>query len=97
MVVATDTDVLVLAIAMSVKLLGIELWLAFGHGKNFHYIPAHEIAYNLGSSNSNAILFFHALTGCDTISYLWCWQEQLLLSGKPIHTFHMFSLNWETN
>ena len=69
MVVATDTDVLVLAIAMSVELPGVELWLAFGHGKNFRYIPAHQIAYNLGMSNSNGILFFHDYTGCDTVSF----------------------------
>lgn len=34
----------------------------------FRYIPAHEIAHNLGPSKSMALPAFHALTGCDTVS-----------------------------
>ena len=63
---ATDTDVLVLAIAS--KLSTIELWLAFGHGNHFCYISAHDIAHKLGSVVSQGLPFFHALTGCDTVS-----------------------------
>ena len=32
---ATDTDVVALAIATASKLPGIELYIAFGHGKTF--------------------------------------------------------------
>ncbi len=44
---ATDTDVLVLAVAVASVLDGCELWLAFGHGVKFRNIPAHVIAANL--------------------------------------------------
>ncbi len=63
-----DTDVVVLAIA-HVSELGIEeLWVAFGTGKNFRYIPAHEIAKSLGPDKSKALPVLHAFTGCDTVS-----------------------------
>ncbi len=68
MIRTVDTDVLVLAIA-NVQKIGIEeLWLAFGVGKHFRYIPAHQIASTLGFNMSVALPFFHALTGCDTVS-----------------------------
>ena len=41
-----DTDVVVLAVAVVQQLAQrqqIELWIAFGCGKDFKYIPAHEI------------------------------------------------------
>ena len=39
-----DTDILVLAIAY-VERLGVqELWVAFGTGKKFRYLAAHEIS-----------------------------------------------------
>lgn len=59
---------MVLAIA-HVSELGIEeLWVAFGTGKNFRYIPAHEIAKSLGPDKSKALPVLHAFTGCDTVS-----------------------------
>ena len=40
-----DTDVVVLAVMVVQKLpAGDELWVAFGTGKNYRYIAAHEIA-----------------------------------------------------
>ena len=63
-----DTDVVVLTISI-VQLLGnIELWIAFGTGKDFRYIPVHEIASALGPRKSAALPIFHAYTGCDTVS-----------------------------
>ena len=47
---------------------GCELWLAFGTGKSFRYLAAHQIAASLGSQMSCALSMFHALTGCDTVS-----------------------------
>ena len=52
MVHATDTDVLVLAIATAKVLEGCEIWLAFGNGNNFRYIAAHTIAVVLGEDYS---------------------------------------------
>ncbi len=65
---ATDTDVLVLAIATASMLEESEIWLAFGHAKNFRYIAAHSIAAVLGDDRSKALLFVHAVSGCDTVS-----------------------------
>ncbi len=63
-----DTDFVVLSIAV-VHQIGIaELWLAFGTGKHYRYIAAHEIAAFLGPLKSKALPMFHALTGCDTTS-----------------------------
>ena len=38
-VLTVDTDVVVLAIAMFDQISPEELWIAFGTGSNFHYIP----------------------------------------------------------
>ena len=46
----------------------LELWVAFGTGKKFRYIPAHEIAVSLGPDMSQALPIFHAYTGCVTVS-----------------------------
>ena len=43
-----DTDVVVLAVAAADKLDVQKLWAAFGTGKNFRYIPVHEISISLG-------------------------------------------------
>ena len=69
MIRTVDTDVVVLAVSV-VKDLGqeTELWLAFGTGKNFRYIAAHEIAVGLGPQKAKALPMFHSLTGCDTVS-----------------------------
>ena len=67
-----DTDVLVLATAAYYNLQTdestLELWVAFGTGTHLRYIAAHEIAMALGKERSFALPFFHAFTGCDTVS-----------------------------
>jgi len=65
---ATDTDVLVLAITTASVLEGCEIWLGFGHKKNFRYIAAHTIAAELGDDWCKGLLFMHAFSGCDTVS-----------------------------
>ena len=65
---ATDTDVLVLAIATARVLEGCEIWLAFGHNKNFRYIAAHIITAELGDDWCKGLLFMHAFSGCDIVS-----------------------------
>ena len=67
-----DTDVLVLAVAALSHLSGpaqLELWVAFGTGANLRYIAAHKICSRLGPRVSKTLPFFHAFTGCDTVSY----------------------------
>ena len=64
-----DMDVVVLATSLFYTLILDELQIAFGTGKSFRYIPAHEIARSLGEIKSTALPFFHSLTGCDTVSF----------------------------
>ena len=66
----TDSNVVVIAVQVikHMKNKIEELWIAFGSGRNFHYIPVHTTASNLGPSKSLALPAFHALTGCDTVS-----------------------------
>lgn len=64
-----DTDVVVLAVTSASRLEGNEIWIAFGTGKTFRYIPAHTLAQILGPDRSEALPVFHAITGCDTVSF----------------------------
>lgn len=63
-----DTDVVVLAVAVLYKLKLQELWIAFGTGKTFRFLPAHAYAVALGSARSKALPIFHSFTGYDTTS-----------------------------
>ena len=66
-----DTDIVVLAISCFSTLCVSELWIHFGVGKNVRLIPIHELCPALGPSRCTALPAFHALTGCDTVSYLY--------------------------
>lgn len=64
-----DTDVVVLAIE-SVNRLNLDaLWILFGTGKHLRYIAAHDIARELGPDRCVALPMFHAMTGCDSVSF----------------------------
>jgi hypothetical protein len=63
-----DTDVVVLAVTAAQQLNIAELWVAFGTGKNFRHLAAHEMAKALGPDRCIALPMFHAFTGCDTVS-----------------------------
>ena len=64
-----DSDVATIVISMFDKLPMLnELWIKFGTGKSLKFIPVHEIAAKMGKVTSQAFLFFHALSGCDTTS-----------------------------
>jgi len=77
---ATDTDVLMLGIFHASRIYGLlELWMQ----KPGTFIPCHWIAEYLGktysNSTSSAILSAYALTGCDTVSYLFnCGKKRAL-------------------
>ena len=49
-----DTDVVILSIANFHQLCPTELLISFGAGKHHHYIPAHQIAANLGEESVEA-------------------------------------------
>ena len=63
-----DTDVIVLAVSQFQHLQLAELWIEFGVGKHYRFMPAHLIADSLGPEKAKALPFFHAITGCDTTS-----------------------------
>ena len=69
LILANDTDVVVLAISNFDEIGAHELWIGFGVGKHFHYIPIHEIVKKMSSEMRKALPAFHALTGCDTTSF----------------------------
>ena len=63
-----DTDIVVVAIATLNRTKPEELWVEFGTGEHFRFIPIHEIAAAVGPRKSANLPLFHALTGCDTVS-----------------------------
>ena len=69
MVRTVDTDVLVLCLSNLRKLDGIaEFWVAFGIGKLLRYIPIHLLENSDLAPFLDGLPFFHAFTGCDTVS-----------------------------
>ena len=63
-----DSDVVVIAVAHFHIIGASELWISFGTGKHHRYIGVHEISKSLGPNKSLGLPFFHAFTGCDTVS-----------------------------
>ena len=63
-----DTDVAVLCTAHFNKLLCAELWFKMGVHDNLRFIPIHQACQKLGQLLSSALVGFHALTGCDSVS-----------------------------
>ena len=53
-----DTDVVVLAIAYAKQLELQELWIAFGVGNHFRYLPIHKITTSLTQQQCEALPFF---------------------------------------
>ena len=68
MIRTVDTDVVVIAIACFSRLAVEELWVWFGTGSHVRYVPVHELAVSLKPDHCLALPFFHAFTGCDTVS-----------------------------
>lgn len=69
---ARDTDILVLLIAHIHHMKCKTLWLKAGTYKTPKYIPGHEIRKKLNFEREvfERLIPFHAITGCDTVSYL---------------------------
>ena len=53
-----DTDVMILAIAYAKKLDLQELWIAFGVGNHFRYLPINKITTSLTQQQCEALPFF---------------------------------------
>ena len=68
-VLTIDTDVVIICLAYYHLINNLnELWLMFGRGKSKRFIPIHTTAENLGREKCIALLGFHAITGCDSVS-----------------------------
>ena len=63
------TDVVVLAISTFRRLSLDYLWIDFGTGKSRKLYAIHKIHSQIGQDRAEALLFFHAFTGCDQVSY----------------------------
>ena len=70
-VAARDTDILLLLLAFFSSMKCKQLWMKAGTPKQKKYFPIHEIRQKLSFPESvySALLAFHAITGCDTVSY----------------------------
>ena len=67
-ITSTDTDVIVIALYAFRYLNLDELWVNFGHGQHQRWYPIHTHALILGKERCDALPFWYALTGCDTVS-----------------------------
>ena len=72
MVQTVDTDVLVILIGQLFYLQQpcsvIDLWIAFGVGKDYCFYSINHITLNIGERTCKALPMFHGFAGCDTTS-----------------------------
>ena len=65
-----DTDVIVIIAGIFFKLQrmysDLDIWVAFGMGKNFQYYHMNAICQSLGEGKCTGLPFYHAFTGCDS-------------------------------
>ena len=79
-VVARDTDVLVLLLAHFSKMSCLDVWMKAGTAKYRKCIPIHTSAAQIDDNVLNSLLAFHSLTGSDTTYFLaghskkTCWK-----------------------
>ena len=65
-----DTDVVVIGFALYDEFDGLQgLWMDFGVDKSRPYYPIHKIVIDPGGGRCKALIFSHAYTGYDQVSY----------------------------
>ena len=69
LIIANDTDVIVLAISFFSEIGAEKLWVSFGMGKKLRYISIHNICSVTSPVKAYALPAFHALTWCDNTSF----------------------------
>ena len=69
-VFSRDTDVLLLLVSHFQIMQCQHLWMMSGTSKKRRYIPIDAVFNKLPSGFASSLLAFHALTGCDTTSYI---------------------------
>lgn len=65
-----DTDVLALLVAHRHRMSCDFLWMMAGTSQKRKYIPVDVVLQQLPSGCQSSLLAFHALTGCDTTSFI---------------------------
>eukprot|EP00745_Piridium_sociabile_P022176 TRINITY_DN34414_c0_g1_i10.p1 TRINITY_DN34414_c0_g1~~TRINITY_DN34414_c0_g1_i10.p1 ORF type:complete len:283 (-),score=55.29 TRINITY_DN34414_c0_g1_i10:371-1219(-) len=67
-----DTDAVAILIgkchSLQIVCPELNIWVAFGTGKNFTNIDINDIVSTLGRDKAEALPAFHAFTGCDCVS-----------------------------
>ena len=64
-----DADVVVLGVSEAENLPADESLISYGTGKHLRHLAAHEITKKIGQQKAKALPLFHAITGCDTVSF----------------------------
>ena len=67
-----DSDVVVIAVSAYTSIGADQLWVHYGTGRNITFIPIHENDRSLTPLQCQALPFFHAFTGCDTVPFFVC-------------------------
>jgi len=65
-----DIDVLLLLIYHFTSVQCQRLWIMTGTSKKRRYVPIHHVHKNLLTESVTSLLAYHAITGCDTTSYM---------------------------
>ena len=68
-IVSNDADVVLIDLCAFLSLDVEQLWVEFGAGQHRRWLAIHKHARLLGEETCRALLFWHALTGCDTVSH----------------------------
>ena len=80
-ILSNDTDVVIISLAFFHIIPNLEeLWITFGTGKAKRFIPIHTIVGRLGAEKCEAMLGFHAITCCNSVSAFF-WKRQKACLG----------------
>ena len=69
LIIANETDIIVLGIAFFSDIDADKLWVSFGIANKLRNIQIHDICSKMSSAKAKALPAFHALTGSDNTSF----------------------------
>ena len=87
-VFSRDTDVLLLLVSHFQRMQCQHLWMKSGTSKKRRYIPINAVFNKLPSGSASSLLAVHALTGCDTTSYIANHTKPSGHHGRPSKKHH---------
>ena len=62
----------------------LDIWVAFGMGRNFRFISVNAICYQLGEARSRSLPVLHELSGCNTASFFYGQSKGCLASAGAV-------------